>query len=160
MTAGADAFASGLFTRFDVTFLVCEPTLRSVGVHRQYTGYAREFGVRLAVVGNKVNDREDLDFLRTEIGDDLVGALGCSGHVRAGDRGANRHITGLEPENAVVLDDLRAVVDDVEQDWARHQADTVHFHLRNAAAWAGAGLADQIDPDFVARPTTADALSS
>ncbi|WP_158104457.1 AAA family ATPase, partial [Amycolatopsis lexingtonensis] len=33
MTAGADAFASGLFTRFDVTFLVCEPTVRSVGSH-------------------------------------------------------------------------------------------------------------------------------
>ncbi len=31
MTAGADSFASGLFTRFDVMFLVCEPTSRSVG---------------------------------------------------------------------------------------------------------------------------------
>ena len=48
MTAGADSFASGLFTRFDVTFLVCEPTLRSVGVYRQYVGYARDFGVRRA----------------------------------------------------------------------------------------------------------------
>ena len=63
MTAGADAFASGLFTRFDLTFLVCEPTVRSVGVYRQYTGYARDFGVRLAVVGNKVSDADDLDFL-------------------------------------------------------------------------------------------------
>jgi CO dehydrogenase maturation factor len=32
MTAGADAFASGLFTRFDLVVVVCEPTLRSVGV--------------------------------------------------------------------------------------------------------------------------------
>src|SRR6201991_644469 len=56
MTAGADAFASGLFTRFALTFLVCEPTLRSVGVYRQYTGYAGDFDVRLAVVGNKVTD--------------------------------------------------------------------------------------------------------
>ncbi len=31
MTAGADAFASGLFTRFDRTFIVCEPTIRSGG---------------------------------------------------------------------------------------------------------------------------------
>lgn len=34
MTAGADAFASGLFTRFDLTVLVCEPTRRGVGVYR------------------------------------------------------------------------------------------------------------------------------
>ena len=32
MTAGADAFASGMFTRFDLTFLVAEPTRKSVGV--------------------------------------------------------------------------------------------------------------------------------
>lgn len=29
MTAGADAFASGLFTRFDMTFLVVEPPSRA-----------------------------------------------------------------------------------------------------------------------------------
>ena len=40
MTAGADAFASGLFTRFDRTIIVCEPTTRGVGVYRQYTQYA------------------------------------------------------------------------------------------------------------------------
>src|SRR5260370_482726 len=66
MPAGADSFASGLFTRFDMTFVVCEPTLRSVGVYRQYLEYAKDFGVRLAVVGNKVCDDEDADFLREE----------------------------------------------------------------------------------------------
>ncbi|MBA2695054.1 MAG: hypothetical protein H0U62_04240, partial [Actinobacteria bacterium] len=34
--------------------------------------------------------------------------------------------------------------------------DTVHFHLRNAAAWAnrsaGADLAEQVDPAFVPGP--------
>src|SRR5690606_41203854 len=34
MTAGADAFASGLFTRFDLTVLVSEPTRRGVAVYR------------------------------------------------------------------------------------------------------------------------------
>ena len=29
MTAGADAIPSGLFTRFDRTVVVCEPTVRS-----------------------------------------------------------------------------------------------------------------------------------
>jgi CO dehydrogenase nickel-insertion accessory protein CooC1 len=48
MTAGADAFASGLFTRFDQTFIVCEPSRRSVAVYRQYADYARDFDVRLS----------------------------------------------------------------------------------------------------------------
>ena len=35
MTAGADALASGLFTRFDLTVLISEPTRRGIGVYRQ-----------------------------------------------------------------------------------------------------------------------------
>ena len=54
MTAGSDSFASGMFTRFDMTFLVAEPTRKGVSVYRQYKEYARDFGVTLRVIGNKV----------------------------------------------------------------------------------------------------------
>lgn len=152
MTAGADSFASGLFTRFDVTFLVCEPTLRSVGVYRQYRGYAREFGVRIAVVGNKVSDPDDAAFLRAQIGADLVGWVSRSAHVRAAERGEIRPITLLEPVNVATLDAMRHVVDGTVKDWQTYQRQAVEFHRRNAAAWAndrtGCTLTDQIDPEF------------
>ena len=57
MTAGADSFASGLFTRFDLTFLVAEPTRKGVSVYRQYRDYAADYDVPIAVVGNKVTGR-------------------------------------------------------------------------------------------------------
>lgn len=152
MTAGADSFASGLFTRFDVTFLICEPTLRSVGVYRQYRAYAREFGVRIVVVGNKVSDEQDATFLRAQIGADLVGWMSQSAHVRAAERGETRPISALEPANVATLDAMRAVVDRVVKDWDTYQRQAVEFHLRNCAAWAndrvGGTLADQVDPDF------------
>ncbi|MGH3841215.1 MAG: ATP-binding protein [Pseudonocardiaceae bacterium] len=160
MTAGADSFASGLFTRFDVTFLVCEPTLRSVGVYRQYCAYARDFGVRIAVVGNKVSDEEDVAFLRSQIGADLVGWVSRSAHVRAAERGEIRPISALEPANVATLDAMRDVVDGTAKDWGIYQRQAVDFHLRNAAAWAndrtGCDLGDQIDPGFVHGP---DALA-
>lgn len=153
MTAGADSFASGLFTRFDLTLLVCEPTVRGVGVYRQYTGYARDFGVRLAVVGNKIADADDLAFLRAEVGDDLLAWLDRSSHVRAAERGTHRPIEALEPANRAALDTLRAAVDGVVRDPVRYRRQAVEFHLRNAAAWAnervGRDLAEQVDPDFV-----------
>ncbi len=46
-----------MFTRFDITFLVAEPTRKGVSVYRQYKEYARDFGVTLKVVGNKVRGR-------------------------------------------------------------------------------------------------------
>jgi CO dehydrogenase maturation factor len=149
MTAGADSFASGLFTRFDLTALVCEPTLRSVGVYRQYLGYAKDFGIRIAVVGNKVCDADDLDFLREQVGDNLLCWIGRSGHVRASERGQIRPIDALEPENLAALATLRSALDATERDWASYQRQAVEFHLRNANAWAGAEFATQIDPDFV-----------
>ena len=152
MTAGADAFASGLFTRFDVTFLVCEPTVRSVGVYRQYADYARDYGVRLVVVGNKVTDADDVEFLQDQVGSALLGWLSASGHVRAAERGTARPIAELEPANLSTLALMRSAVDAEQRDWARYQRQAVEFHLRNAAAWAGADLAAQVDPEFVLSP--------
>lgn len=155
-TAGADSFASGLFTRFDATFLVCEPTVRSVGVYRQYAGYAREFGVRVHVVGNKVEDHADVAFLRAHVGDDLLTHLGRSGYVKAAERGEVRPIDELEPENRAALDTIRSRTDLVEKDWVIYTRHAHEFHRRNAAAWAservGEDLADQIDPEFVLGP--------
>ncbi len=156
MTAGADAFASGLFTRFDVTFLVCEPTVRSVGVYRQYREHARDFGVRIVVIGNKISDADDLAFLRGQVGEDLYAWVGRSAHVRAAERGDVRPVNALEPENRAALERMTALVDETPKDWARFQRQAVEFHLRNARAWAngttGTDLTEQIDPDFVHGP--------
>ncbi|WP_214406971.1 AAA family ATPase [Pseudonocardia lacus] len=160
MTAGADAFASGLFTRFDLTVLVCEPTRRGVGVFRQYAEHAAGHGVALAVLGNKVTGPDDVDYLRSQVGSALLGWLGQSAWVRAAERGAVAPVADLEPENRAVLDVLRARLDARERDWAAYHRGTVGFHLRNAAAWgnraAGTDLAAQVDPDFVpGRPVPA-----
>jgi CO dehydrogenase maturation factor len=164
MTAGADAFASGLFTRFDVTFLVCEPTLRSIGVYRQYADYAGDFGIRLVVVGNKVNDADDVEFLREQAGDDLIGWMESSRHVRAAERGTARPIAELEPHNLETLGAMVSTVDSVRRDWARYQRQGVEFHLRNARAWgngrAGDDLAAQVDPEFVLGPSGANATTA
>lgn len=156
MTAGADSFASGLFTRFDLTALVCEPTLRSVGVYRQYQGYAKDFGIPIAVVGNKVSDTDDLEFLHEQVGDNLLGWIGRSKHVRAAERGEIKPISELEPENLNAVRSILSALDTTVRDWTTYQRQAVEFHLRNAKAWAneriGEDLAGQVDPDFVLDP--------
>jgi CO dehydrogenase maturation factor len=161
MTAGADSFASGLFTRFDLTFLVCEPTMRSVGVYRQYVGYARDHDVRVAVVGNKVDDADDVAFLREQVGDDLLCHIGRSGFVKATERGRFLPIDELEPGNARALATMRAALDQCGKDWVRYAEQAAEFHTRNALAWgnarAGADLIGQIEPGFTLAPATAAA---
>ncbi|MEF9883765.1 ATP-binding protein [Streptomyces sp. P9-A4] len=155
MTAGSDSFASGLFTRFDMTFLVAEPTRKGVSVYRQYKEYARDFGVALKVVGNKVQGEDDLDFLRAEVGEDLLVTVGHSDWVRAMEKGRPPRFELLEADNRMSLQALQDAADDsyADRDWERYTRQMVHFHLRNAESWGnaktGADLAAQVDPDFV-----------
>ncbi|UNO40688.1 ATP-binding protein [Streptomyces sp. MST-110588] len=155
MTAGSDSFASGMFTRFDMTFLVAEPTRKGVAVYRQYKEYARDFGVPLRVVGNKVQNPDDLAFLRAEVGEDLLVAVGHSDWVRAMEKGRTTRFASLEAPNREALTLLHAAADASyeQRDWERYTRQMVHFHLKNAESWAnaktGADLAAQVDPAFV-----------
>ncbi|MGW1124085.1 ATP-binding protein [Streptomyces sp. NPDC002526] len=155
MTAGSDSFASGMFTRFDMTFLIAEPTRKGVSVYRQYKEYARDFGVDLKVVGNKVQDENDLDFLRSEVGDDLLVTVGHSDWVRAMEKGRPARFELLEADNRMALQALQNAAEDSyeRRDWGRYTRQMVHFHLRNAESWGnektGADLAAQVDPGFV-----------
>ncbi|MFD0316437.1 ATP-binding protein [Streptomyces flavalbus] len=155
MTAGSDSFASGMFTRFDITYLVAEPTRRGVSVYRQYKEYARDYGVTLKVVGNKVLGQDDLDFLRAEVGEDLLVTVGHSDWVRAMEKGRPPRFDLLEEANRDALHTLRATADATypRRDWEHYTRQMVHFHLKNARSWGnertGADLAAQVDPGFV-----------
>ncbi|GAA4233179.1 hypothetical protein GCM10022254_35020 [Actinomadura meridiana] len=150
MTAGADTFASGLFTRFDLMFLVAEPTRKGVSVYRQYTEYARNYDVAIRVVGNKVQIDEDVAYLREHVGGDLLTWIGQSAAVRAFEQG--RDGVPLEDANTAALDRLRAEVDARVKDWDEYQRQAVEFHLKNARSWAnkatGENLEKQVDPGF------------
>ncbi len=155
MTAGSDSFASGLFTRFDLTFLVTEPTRKGVSVYRQYQEYARDFGVALMVVGNKVQGPDDLDFLRAEVGEDLLVTVGHSDWVRAMEKGRPPRFALLEEPNRDALRRLHTAADAAYalRDRERYTRQMVHFHLKNAQSWGnertGTDLAAQVDPGFV-----------
>ncbi|WP_330452717.1 MULTISPECIES: ATP-binding protein [unclassified Streptomyces] len=155
MTAGSDSFASGMFTRFDMTFLIAEPTRKGVSVYRQYKEYARDFGVDLKVVGNKVQGEDDLEFLRAEVGDDLLVTVGHSDWVRAMEKGRPARFELLEADNRMALQALQNAAEDSyeRRDWGLYTRQMVHFHLRNAESWGnektGADLAAQVDPAFV-----------
>ncbi|MGH8903312.1 MAG: ATP-binding protein [Egibacteraceae bacterium] len=156
MTAGADSFASGMFTRFDRTFLVAEPTRQSVSVYRQYRRYAADYGVAVSVVGNKVHGPGDVGFLREQIGDDLLVCVEHSGFVRAMEQGRPLPIDALEGANQTALERMRETVDATAKDWDKFGRQMVEFHVRNALAWAnartGQDLTAQVDPDFTIGP--------
>ena len=163
-TAGAESFASGLFTRFDLTFLVAEPTRKGVGVYRQWAGYAADYDVPLAVIGNKVHDDGDVAFLREHAGDALLACVGHAPAVRAMEQGRSFGIADLEPGVLAALACLRSAAATRHRDWARLTCQASEFHLRNARAWAnsatGEDLAGQVAADFIMGPQVPMATST
>jgi CO dehydrogenase maturation factor len=154
-TAGADSFASGLFTRFDLTVLVVEPTRKSVGVYRQWRDYAAGFDVALAVAGNKMQTDDDVAFLRAQCGDDLLTCFGPEPAVRAMEQGRPLALADLGSATRAALGALQDRLDGQVKDWARYARQAAEFHLKNAGRAgpaARAELAAQVDPDFTLEP--------
>lgn len=152
MTAGADAFASGLFTRFDLTVIVVEPTKKSLAVYEQYRAYADPYEMPIVAIGNKVQDESDKSYLREKLGAALIGFLEYSRFVRQEEKNGPMNITGLEQTNQAVLQVLETKVASIEKNWERSLELAQLFHRRNAESWANALLGidatTQIDLNF------------
>jgi CO dehydrogenase maturation factor len=155
-TAGADSFASGLFTRFDLTVLVAEPTRKGLSVYRQWQEYAAGYDVAVVLAGNKVQTGEDAAFLREHAGDDLVTWFGYEPAVRAMEQGRGFSLADLTGETRAALAVQRDALDSRPRNWQAYARHAVEFHLKNARAWASAAagqdLAAQVDPGFTLGP--------
>jgi len=78
MVAGIDAFSNTLHKQYDALFLIVEPTQESIAVYDQYKKLAQHAGIndRLYVVGNKIEDEDDEQFIAENIDDGhYVGSL-------------------------------------------------------------------------------------
>jgi CO dehydrogenase maturation factor len=155
-TAGADSFASGLFTRFDLTVLVAEPTRKGIGVYRQWQDYSAGYDVAMTVVGNKVQSPHDLAFLREQAGTDLLAWCGHEPAIRAMEQGRPFSMDDLGTATRTALGILKDTLDTRPRDWASYTRQAAEFHRKNARAWASAAvgqdLANQVDPEFVLGP--------
>lgn len=153
MTAGADAFASGLFTRFDLTIVVVEPTLKSISVYEQYKKYAQEFRINIKVIGNKVSNDEDKAFIKQHCGADILGFVSNSSWLKQAEQGKIQPIANLEPGNIMLLDKLDNERFTIPRNWSKYWEQGVHFHKLNAKGWAnedmGCDVTQYIDETYL-----------
>ncbi|WP_203727371.1 nucleotide-binding protein [Paractinoplanes durhamensis] len=84
MVAGTDAFANSLHAQFDAIVVVVEPTPESVTVACRYRELAAAAGVAdlVTLVGNKVVDDVDVDYLRRELGAEPFAVLRAQAGLR------------------------------------------------------------------------------
>ncbi len=149
MTAGADAFSSGLFTKFDSTIVVVEPTLKSIGVYQQYKKFTEHYHIQLFAVGNKIETQDDVTFIESHIGEPLIASFLLLPAIKRSEREGSVHI---EEEHREPLEKIYRRSTQYKRDWLTYYEQTLEFHKKNALSWANTSfrsdLRRQIDPDF------------
>ena len=147
MTAGADAFSSSLFAKVDALVLVVEPTLKSLSVYDQFIPNVKKYDIPLLVVGNKIQDDEDRDFIERKVGI-LTACLGQSAFIRKRERGIRTDILSAESELVSQLHQLLLATRSIKRDWSELERRSHILHQKNADDWMGKTATEHIDPTF------------
>jgi len=127
MTAGADAFSSSLFTKVDALVLVVEPTMKSLSVYKQFKKYMDNYAIPIIVVGNKIQDERDRDFVLRHV-DSVATWIGFSGEVRRRERGES--FGSLEEEQQSQLRALRKSLLATPIDWQKRERLSHEMHRK------------------------------
>lgn len=155
MVAGTDAFAYSLHLQFDAIVLITEPTPESIEVCDLYLDLARESGIDslVSVVGNKVADSDDEEFIRRRLGREPLATVPLIPALKKA-RQAGRPITA-----ELLTTDLEKTMQAIEERASSPKVKPAErtqllydlHHKLNAKQWVQLGYGDvlgQIDPEF------------
>lgn len=70
--AGADGVTTGIVSGIDVAVIVCEPALHSVKAAIQIAELMDFYGTPYLFVGNKIEDDQDVDFIKSHISNTII----------------------------------------------------------------------------------------
>lgn len=157
MVAGIDAFSNTLHMQFDMLILIVEPTKESLDVFDQYLVLAEHAGVagRLFIVGNKVEDDEDIAYIKKHVGKRLLGTLPISKQLKKARQNSEPLTTdSLEMFDTNLFEAIANKAKDnridraawLQQLYELHRKYTSQDYVRNEVG----DITDQIDPNFVA----------
>jgi CO dehydrogenase maturation factor len=155
MTAGADAFSSSLFTKVDALVLVVEPTLKSLAVYDQFKPHAREYGIPLLVVGNKIESAADRELIESRVGAVTV-YMPVSSYVKRCERGQSSVKDMPEQDMVLKLCLLRKELLKIERNWKLLERRSHEMHRKNAASQ---GFEVRIDKGFSLEETAQRVLN-
>lgn len=156
MVAGIDAFANTLHQQFDLICLVIEPTIESISVYKQYMELSKEAGVgdRVFVVGNKIEDEADENFIRENVNlSKILGFLTKNSNIKNLRRdGKKIGLDALSKNEINVLNKIETKVNENYLDPNSRLKEIHKLHLKYSnqsyVKNSVGDISDQIDSDF------------
>ena len=155
MVAGTDAFAYSLHLQFDAIVLICEPTPESAQVCKMFIDLAAEAGMSglVHLVGNKVEDADDVAFITSRTGRSPLGAVPVIRALKKARQDGAAITHEMLPENLQpLMDSIIAAAEkpSVTESQRMEKLRVLHAKL-NDKKWVQLAYGDvmgQIDPDY------------
>jgi CO dehydrogenase maturation factor len=153
MVAGTDAFSGSLHIQFDAIFLIVEPTPESTSVFTQYKKLATKAGMfdRVFVIGNKIQDEADMEYLKGIVEDKLVGYIPVLSTLKRA-RQQNRSVDLSDITDRVVFANVEEIAKKNLRSAEQRLKDLYELHKKHIQQeWVVktlGDLQDQVDPLF------------
>lgn len=150
MTAGADWFSSGLFTKFDKTFLVVEPTKKSLDIFKQFKERSSQYNIDIDIIANKIDNDGDLEYITSSTKQLPVAIINKMVSISKLEREFNQQ--NLDLIDFTEFEKLMKITSLTNRNRKKMYDDNLYFHKLNCQTWmnkrVGKDLLSQIDTNF------------
>ncbi|TCT16090.1 CO dehydrogenase maturation factor [Natranaerovirga pectinivora] len=152
-TAGVDSVGTSMFLVYDINIFVVEPTQRSLSVYLDFLKITENYKLNTYVIGNKINDEEDLAFLEKYIPKDkLIGIINNSNHLRRFEQGNINAFDVFTKNNEEVFEKISRVMRNTEKNWDKYYSMLLDVYKASCKEWYngyyGQDLEKYIEPEF------------
>ncbi len=152
-TAGIDSLGTSLFFVSDINVFIVEPTKKGISVYKDFNDIASKLGIKTYVIGNKVTDKEDEDFLIKEVGkENILGFIKSSKNLRKYEQGEKEYFDEFINENKDVYENLISVMKNTPRDWKKYYERLKKVYVAACLDWYSEyykeDLTKYIDQDF------------
>ena len=135
-TAGIDSLGTSLFFVSDINIFVVEPTLKGISVYKDFKNITDTLGIKTYVIGNKITDDEDKEFLIKEIGEkNILGFIKSSKNLKKYEQGQKEYFDEFVNENKEVYENIIAVMKSTPRDWKKYYERLKKVYIAACLDW-------------------------
>ena len=132
-TAGIDSVGTSMFCASEINLFVVEPTMKSIGIIKDFENVTKNYNLKNYVVINKALDESDVEFVKRELGEEkVIGVISYSSNIRRYEQGDKEKFNLFIEENKEVFEKIqRKIGKNIRKDFMIYTRKIVKHGIQN-----------------------------
>ena len=135
-TAGIDSVGTSMFCASEINLFVVEPTMKSIGIIKDFENVTKNYNLKNYVIINKALDESDVEFVKRELGaEKILGVISYSSNIRRYEQGDKEKFNLFIEENKEVFEKILNLVKNTKKDWKEYKERLYDIYKKNCETW-------------------------